>query len=138
MPKPLAELWLMGMVEFSANAGAITAIRLSDWAKDWLSATAAPMLGAQISTLPNFEMIISVKSAPRVLFMSACLADVQNDEPYLRFSISRDTFLNGLKTGFSRETTESFEGWISAPPNVQEAMREWSSCYYDSSFISER
>lgn len=138
MPKPLAELWLMGMVEFSANAGAITAIRLSDWAKDWLSATAAPMLGAQISTLPNFEMIISVKSAPRVLFMSACLANVQNDEPYLRFSISRDTFLNGLKTGFSRETTESFEGWISAPPNVQEAMREWSSCYYDSSFSSVR
>lgn len=138
LPKPLAELWLLGMVEFAVSAGKISAVRLSDWAKTWLSASASPMLGAQISTLPNFEMIISVKSAPRVLFMAACLADVQNDEPYLRFSISRDSFLNGLKTGFSKEITESFEGWINAPENVRDAMSEWSACYYDSEFSSVR
>ena len=138
LPKPLAELWLLGMVEFSVNAGKIVAVRLSEWAKDWLSASASPMLGAQISTLPNFEMIISVKSAPRVLFMSACLAEVKNDEPYLRFAITRDSYLNGLKTGFSREITESFEGWINAPENVLGAMQEWAACYYDSSFSSVR
>lgn len=138
LPRPLAELWLLGMLEFSVQSGKIVAVRLSAWAQEWLSAGATPMLGAQISTLPNFEMVISVKSAPRVLFMSACLADVQNDEPYLRFSISRDSFLNGLKTGFSKDSIESFEGWVSAPANVLEAMHEWESCYYDSSFSTVR
>ncbi len=138
LPKPLAELWLLGMLEFSVHSGKIVAVRLSSWAQEWLSAGATPMLGAQISTLPNFEMVISVKSAPRVLFMSACLADVQNDEPYLRFAVSRDSFLNGLKTGFSKDSVESFEGWISAPANVLEAMREWEACYYDSAFSTVR
>ncbi len=138
LPKPLAELWLLGMLDFSVHSGKIVAVRLSTWAQEWLSAGATPMLGAQISTLPNFEMVISVKSAPRVLFMSACLADVQNDEQYLRFSISRDSFLNGLKTGFSKDSVESFEGWISAPANVLEAMHEWEACYYDSSFSTVR
>lgn len=138
LPKPLAELWLLGMVEFSASAGGISAVKTSAWAEGWLASSAAPMLGAQISALPNFEMVVSVKSAPRVLFMSACLAEVKNDEPYLRFSITKESFLGGLKTGFSKETIDSFEGWIGAPANVQEAMREWKSCYYDSSFATVR
>lgn len=138
LPKPLAELWLLGVVEFSAQAGKIVAVRLSSWAFEWLSAGATPMLGAQISTLPNFEMVISVKSAPRVLFMSACLAEVQNDEQYLRFAISKESFLNGLKTGFSKDAVESFEGWIGAPANVLEAMHEWESCHFDSSFDTVR
>lgn len=138
LPKPLAELWLLGILEFSVQSGKIVAVRLSAWAHEWLSSGATPMLGAQISTLPNFEMVISVKSAPRVLFMSACLADVQNDEPYLRFAISRDTFLNGLKTGFSKDSVESFEGWIGAPANVLESMHEWEACYYDSAFRTVR
>ncbi len=138
LSKPLEELWLLGLVEFSAQAGMVSAVRLTSWAKDWLATSAAPMLGAQISALPNFELVISVKSAPRVLFLSACLAEVQNDEPYLRFSISRESFLNGLKTGFSKEIAESFDGWINAPANVREAMKEWAACYYDSSFLSVR
>ena len=138
LPKPLAELWILGVLEFSTQAGKILSVRISDWAREWLVAGAAPMLGAQISALPNFEMVISVKSAPRVLFMSACLAEVRNDEPYLRFSISKDSFLNGLKTGFSKESVESFEGWVNAPANVLEAMHEWEACYYDSSFDTVR
>lgn len=138
LPKPLFELWLLGMVEFSVHAGNVSWVRLTPFAADWLSSSASPMLGAEISSLPNFELIVSVKSAPRVLFLAACLAEVKNDEPYLRFSISKDSYLNGLKTGFSREMAESFEGWINAPANVREAMREWDACYYDSSFRTVR
>lgn len=138
LPKPLAELWLLGMVEFSATSGMISSIRISNWAEGWLSSSASPMLGAQISTLPNFEMVVSVKSAPRVLFMSACLAEVKNDEPFLRFAITKESFLGGLKTGFAKEIIDSFESWIGAPANVQEAMREWKACYYDSSFATVR
>ncbi|MFA6835860.1 MAG: hypothetical protein WCR04_05590 [Fibrobacteraceae bacterium] len=138
LPKPLGELWLMGMLDFSVSRGAVAFVRLSSFANEWLFSTVSPMLGAQVSSLPNFELIVSVKSAPRVLFMAASLAEIKNDEPYLRFAITRDSYLAGLKTGFDKTSAENFETWIGAPVNVSSAMKEWAACYFDSSFSTVR
>ncbi len=138
LAKPLRELWLMGFIDFAMDRNMIVGVKMSDWAHQWISSQMEPLQGAQISTLPNFEMIISVESAPRVLFMAACLSAVQNDEPYLRFIIKRDVYLEGLKSGFEESEVADFSNWVSAPPNVSGAMVEWATCYFGAKFRTVR
>ncbi len=138
LAKPLRELWIMGFIDFAVDRNNISFVKMSDWAHQWISSQMDPLQGAQISTLPNFEMIISVESAPRVLFMTSCLATVQNDEPYLRFIIKRDAYLEGLKSGFDESEIADFSHWISAPTNVSGAMAEWATCYFGAKFKTGR
>jgi hypothetical protein len=62
--------------------------------------------------------------------MLACLAKVENDEMYLRFSLNRESYMRGLKCGMAESEIESFKSWIKPPVNVESTLAEWNSSYY--------
>lgn len=139
LARPLRELWMLGFVDFAVDKEQrIVSIAASDWSREWISSEMSPVPGSQISTLPNFEMIVSVSSAPRVLFMAACLASVQNDEPFLRFILKRETYMEGLMSGFAENEAKSFAEWIAAPENVSLALAEWNASHFGASFRTVR
>ena len=130
LPRALRELWLLGFVRITLSGGKIASVVLDQSGKDWLDSSIASIPEQNISCLPNFELIASTGTAPRVLFMLACLAHVENDEMYLRFSLNRESYMRGLKCGIAESEIESFKGWIKPPVNVESTLAEWNSSYY--------
>lgn len=130
LPRPLRELWLLGLVRFTMVGGKVAAVSLEQAGRDWLESSIASVPEQNISCLPNFELIASTGTSPRVLLMLACLAKVENDEVYLRFSLNRESYLRGLKCGIAESEIENFKGWIKPPVNVESTIAEWNSSYY--------
>ena len=130
LPRALRELWLLGFVRITLLGGKIASVVLDQSGKDWLESSIASIPEQNISCLPNFELIASTGTAPRVLFMLACLAHVENDEMYLRFSLNRESYMRGLKCGIAESEIESFKAWIKPPVNVESTLAEWNSSYY--------
>lgn len=138
LPRVLRELWFLGVVDFyTAKNGAILAVGLNELGRS----RAEKILGgesAEISTLPNFEMIVPANSSPRVLFYAACLAQVQNDETYLRFKFEKEPFLEALRSGFADSEIRQFYGWIKPPENVASTLEEWAASFFTSSIFNAR
>lgn len=134
LPRYLRELWLMGLVEFQmvAEKGLrkITAVQLSRTGQEWIASGVMPLPEQSISTLPNFDLITTTGTSPRVLFLLACLATVKNDETYLNFSFGKDEYLAGLKSGLCESDIEQFHSWIKPPENVSSTLNEWNSSFY--------
>jgi hypothetical protein len=130
LPRPLRELWLLGLVRFTMVSGKIAAVTLEQAGRDWIESSIASIPEQNISCLPNFELIASTGTSPRVLLMLACLTKVENDEVYLRFSLNRDSYIRGLKCGIAESEVENFKGWIKPPVNVESTIAEWNSSYY--------
>jgi len=134
LPRPLRELWLLGLVEFQTTGekkqDKICAVVLSKAGKDWISTGVMPLPESNISALPNFDLIASTGTSPRVLFVLACLATVKNDETFLCFNLNKETYLAGLKTGFPESEIESFRSWINPPANVGSTLDEWNAAFY--------
>ena len=130
LPRVLRELWLLGLVRFTVVGGKIASVVLDQSGKDWLESSIASVPDQNISCLPNFELIASTGTAPRVLFLLACLAKVENDEMYLRFSLNRESYMRGLKCGLAESEIESFKSWIKPPVNVESTLAEWNASYY--------
>ncbi|PWJ63177.1 hypothetical protein SAMN05720473_109106 [Fibrobacter sp. UWB15] len=130
LPRPLRELWLLGLVRFTMVNGKIAAVTLEQAGRDWIESSIASIPEQNISCLPNFELIASTGTSPRVLLMLACLTKVENDEVYLRFSLNRDSYIRGLKCGIAESEVENFKGWIKPPVNVESTIAEWNSSYY--------
>jgi hypothetical protein len=130
LPRALRELWLLGIVRFTVAGGKIVSVVLDQSGKDWLESSIASIPDQNLSCLPNFELIASTGTSPRVLFMLACLAKVENDEVYLRFSLNRERYLRGLKCGITESEIENFKSWIKPPANVASTLTEWNSSYY--------
>lgn len=129
LPRPVRELWILGMVDATIEQGRLSRMRLSAHGLEWQEGKIAPVQGTHHACLPNFEMILSVSNGPLRLFQSACLARVENDEPVLRFSLTRDVFLEGLRSSLPEACDTEFMQWCGAPGNVQEALREWHSVH---------
>lgn len=134
LPRPLRELWLLGFVDFQVTGDRkqdkIAAVVLSAAGREWMNAGVIPVVESSISTLPNFDVIVTTGTSPRVLFMLSCLASVKNDETYLCFNLSRDVYLAGLKTGFPEAEVEHFKGWLNPPENVSSTIEEWNGAFY--------
>lgn len=134
MPRHLRELWLMGLVEFQmvAEKGLrkIVAVQLSKAGQEWTTSGIMPLPEQSISTLPNFDLITTTGTSPRVLFLLASLASVKNDETYLNFSFGKDEYLAGLKSGLCESDVEQLRSWIKPPENVAATLDEWNSSFY--------
>lgn len=130
LPRPLRELWILGLVRFTMANGKVASVVLDQSCRDWIETSVVSVPEQNISCLPNFELIASTGTAPRVLLMLACLTKVENDEIYLRFSLNRDSYMRGLKCGIAESEVESFKGWIKPPVNVESTLTEWNSSYY--------
>lgn len=130
LPRPLRELWVLGLLETTTEEGRLARLRLTASGKDWLAGHTTPPAVTHHACLPNFEMILSVTSGPLRLFQAACLARVENDEPILRFTLGRDLFLEGLRSGLPTGFDDEFMQWCGAPANVQEALREWHNVHH--------
>ena len=130
MPRPLCELWLLGLVDFRMAQGKITSVVLSKSGKDWLDTSIASIPEANLTALPNFDLVVSTGMAPRVLYSLACLAKVKNDETFLCFTLEKETYVNGLKCGFPESEVENLRNWIKPPENVSSTLAEWNASFY--------
>lgn len=130
LPRPLRELWLLGFVKFQMVDGKVAGVVLEQSGKDWVETSIASIPEQNISCLPNFEMIVSTGTSPRVLFTLACLSKVETDEVYLRFALNRETYIQGLKCGLPESEIENFKSWIKPPENVASTIGEWNASYY--------
>ena len=130
LPRPLRELWILGLVRFTLENGKIVAVSLDQAGRDWIESSIASIPEQNISCLPNFELIASTGTSPRVLLMLACLTKVENDEVYLRFSLNHESYIRGLKCGIAESEIENFKSWIKPPVNVESTIAEWNSSYY--------
>lgn len=130
LPRPLRELWLLGLVNFRMQQGKVASVEISDGGKEWLSPSTAQLPKTNISALPNFDVIVSVDTSPRVLFTLACLANAKNDENILCFTLDKETYLAGLKSGLLESEIEHFCDWIQPPANVLSTLDEWNSAFY--------
>ncbi|PWJ68978.1 hypothetical protein BGX12_10633 [Fibrobacter sp. UWR4] len=130
LPRPLRELWLLGLVKFSVVRGKVETVTLDQSGLDWIQNAIASIPEQNISCLPNFELIVSTGTNPRVLFSLACLASVENDETFLRFNLNRESYIQGLKSGLSETEIEHFKTWIKPPVNVADTLQEWNSSFY--------
>lgn len=138
LPRPLRELWLLGFVDFKVAKNKVHAVSLTGIGREWLGGVVTPLVSGEIATLANFEMIVGAKNSPRVLFFIAALTTSKNDEPHLKFTLEKESFLEGLKCGFSEEDVEEFIRWIKAPQNIIDSIRDWASCFFGAKLISVR
>ena len=130
LPRPLRELWFLGLVKFSISHGKVETVMLEQSGLDWIETSIASIPEQNISCLPNFELIASTGTSPRVLFALACLAKAENDETFLRFNLNRESYMSGLKSGLSESEVEHFKSWIKPPVNVASTIGEWNSSFY--------
>ena len=130
LPRPLRELWLLGLVKVSVAHGKIETVVLDQSGVDWIQSSIASIPEQNISCLPNFELIASTGTSPRVLFALACLSKAENDEVFLRFNLNRESYINGLKNGLPETEIEHFKTWIKPPANVASTIAEWNSSFY--------
>lgn len=138
LPRPVRELWLLGLLECHTEEGRVTRVRLTLQGREWLNGVSNPNQGTHHTCLPNFEMILSVSNGPLRLLQAACLAKVENDEPVLRFTLNRDVFLEGLRSSLPLGFDEEFLQWCGAPANVKEALVEWSAVHHSASIATQR
>lgn len=130
LPRPLRELWLLGLVKFSVVRGKVETVLLDQSGMDWVQNAIASIPEQNISCLPNFELIVSTGTNPRVLFSLACLAKVENDDTFLRFNLNRESYIQGLRSGLPEAEIEHFKTWIKPPVNVASTIAEWNSSFY--------
>ncbi|MCF0224901.1 MAG: hypothetical protein HUK20_11590 [Fibrobacter sp.] len=130
LPRPLRELWLLGLANFQMSRSKVIAVALSDSGRDWINNAIASIPEQNISCLPNFELIVSTGTSPRVLFTLACLSKVENDELFLRFNLNKEAYVQGLKCGLPESEIEHFRTWIKPPENVASTIDEWNASFY--------
>lgn len=130
LPRPLRELWLLGLVKFQFQSGKVSAVVVSGAGKEWMETSVVPQPEGNVSMLPNFDMVVSTDTSPYLLFLVSCLSRVKNDESFLCFNIDKEGYLAGLKSGIYESEMEQFFNWIKPPENVLSTFREWNSSFY--------
>ena len=103
---------------------------MSKSGKDWLETSIASIPEANLTALPNFDLVVSTGMAPRVLYSLACLAKVKNDETFLCFTLEKETYVAGLKSGFPESEVENLRNWLKPPENVSSTLAEWNASFY--------
>ena len=134
LPRPLKEAWLLGLVDFTLaeqkGSRKIEQVTLSETGREWLESSVVPLPEADLSVLPNFDVVASVGTSPRVLFLLSTLAISKNDEAFLCFTFDKDTYLSGLRSGFPESEIQHFRHCVKIPENVSSTLDEWNGSFY--------
>lgn len=136
MPRPLREMWIMGLVNFHVNRSfEIEAVSSNEISENSNQAIAKNL---SVSTLPNFEVVIPSQISPRVLFYASCFAIAENDESILKYRLDKEVFAEALRSGFSEQEVKLFFSWLNLPENVSMALYEWSASFFGASIFTAR
>ncbi|SOE76304.1 hypothetical protein SAMN05720781_2057 [Fibrobacter sp. UWT3] len=130
LPRPMRELWLIGLLKFQFESGKVSAIAVSEVGREWMANSVLPQNEGQVSMLPNFDLVVSASMSPQLLFTVACLAKVKNDEAFLCFNFEKETYIAGLKSDIPESDMEQLIAWIKPPENVLSTFREWNASFY--------
>ena len=134
LPRPLKEAWLLGLVDFTLSeqkgVRKVEQVALNASGLEWLESSVMPMPEASVSVLPNFDIVASVGTSPRILFVLSTLAISKNDETFLCFSLDKETYLSGLRSGFPESEIEHFRNCVKTPDNVSQTLDEWNGSFY--------
>jgi hypothetical protein len=138
LPRPLRELWLLGVLKMQTKKKNILSFSLSEFGESVFFAKRAKENLSEpiISSSSNYEWILSQNNGALRIFQMACLAQAKNEEDPLRFSISKESFLAGLHSGLPNKFVKDFLSWSKAVPNVAASINEWHHIYSDSSIDS--
>jgi len=134
LPRPLKEAWLLGLVDFNLveqkGVHKIEQVVLNGNGREWLDSSVMPLPEASVSVLPNFDVVASVGTSPRILFVLSTLATPKNDEAFLCFTLDKETYLSGLRSGFPESEIQHFRNCIKIPENVSSTLDEWNGSFY--------
>ena len=68
LPRPMRELWLIGLLKFQFESGKVSAIAVSEVGREWMASSVLPQNEGQVSMLPNFDLVVSASMSPQLLF----------------------------------------------------------------------
>lgn len=136
LPMPLRELWMFGILKMQARKKHILAFSLSEFGESIFFAKTPKETLAEpiIASSSNFEWLLSQNNGAFRIFQMSCFAEAKNEEELLRFVLSKESFLDGLRSKLPNSFVQDFFQWNKAVPNVASALNEWLSIYNDSSF----
>jgi hypothetical protein len=138
LPKPLRELWILGILKMQIKKKHIFAFSLSElgesifFAKKPKENLSEPI----VASSSNFEWLLSQNNGAFRIFQMSCFAQAKNEEELLRFTFSKESFLEGLRSKLPDDFVQDFLSWNKAVPNVVSALNEWFHIYSDSSIDS--
>jgi len=139
LPRPLRELWILGILKMQKKKH-IIAFSLSEFGEIIFFAKRPDKNISEpiIACGSNFEWHLSQSNGPFRIFQMSCFAQAKNDEEPLRFALSKESFLNALRSNLPSDYVEDFLSWNKATPNVAAALNDWYRIYSDSSIKTMR
>ena len=138
LPLPLRELWIFGILKMQIKKKHILAFSLTEFGESVFFAKRPKENLSEpiIAGSSNFEWFLSQSNGAMRIFQMSCMAQAKNEEDPLRFVLSKESFLNGLRSGLPRDYVQDFMSWNKAAANVAAALNEWLNIYNDSSIDS--
>jgi hypothetical protein len=135
LPMPLKELWIFGILKMQARKKHILMFSLSEFGESiFFAKTSKETLSEPIvANSSNFEWLLSQNNGAFRIFQMSCFAQAKNEEDILRFVLSKESFLDGLRSKLPSPFVHDFLLWNKAVPNVAGALNEWLRIYNDSS-----
>jgi hypothetical protein len=138
LPIPLKELWILGILKMKIKKKHIIMFSLSELGENMFFAKRPKENLSEpiIASSSNFEWLLSQSNGAFRIFQISSLAEAKNEEDPLRFAFSKESFLNGLRSGIPYDYVQDFMSWNKAEPNVSNSLNEWFNIYMDSSIDS--
>ncbi len=138
LPKPLRELWILGILKMQIKKRQVLLFSLSEFGESILFAKKPKenLTEPIVASSSNFEWLLSQNNGAFRIFQMSCFARAKNEEELLRFAFSKESFLEGLRSKLPDDYVQDFLSWNKAVPNVANALNEWFHIYSDSSIDS--
>jgi len=135
LPMPLRELWMFGILKMQTRKKHILTFSLSEFGESIFFAKTPKETLAEpiVASSSNFEWLLSQNNGAFRIFQMSCFAEAKNEEELLRFILSKESFLDGLRSKLPNSFIQDFLLWNKAVPNVACALNEWLHIYNDSS-----
>jgi len=135
LPMPLKELWIFGILKMQVRKKHILTFSLSEFGESIIFAKTPKetLVEPIVSSSSNFEWLLSQNNGAYRIFQMSCFAQVKNEDELLRFALSKESFLDGLRSNLPNSFVQDFLLWNKAVPNVASALNEWLHIYNDSS-----
>jgi len=138
LPLPLRELWILGILKIQVKKKHILAFSLSEFGENVFFAKRSKENLSEpiIASSSNFEWLLSHNNGAFRIFQMSCFAETKNEEDPLRFVLSKESFLEGMRSRLPNNFVQDFLSWNRAVQNVTVALNEWYNIYSDSSIDS--
>jgi len=135
LPMPLKELWIFGILKMQVKKKHILTFSLSEFGESTFFAKTPKetLVEPIVSSSSNFEWLLSQNNGAFRIFQMSCFAQVKNEDELLRFALSKESFLDGLRSNLPNSFVQDFLQWNNAVANVAGALNEWLHIYNDSS-----